>query len=1422
MHRRVSIMERRLFYTEGTEEFRKSLDELAPYDREQILSKELPKIAEKWEREKYLPGDFIRDSVHCHKFSIGGVEHRLFLKVCTIHQDGIKYRVCVPIRIFPRKEEKKYNDFSQKVDDYGYNLSEDTMSQIRDFVLNRTQKIESNLPDCPEDLERFLGELGKMMPYKFLSDTIIVYESEQFCDWVDSQDDTFLDVLHNSIYELIEKVSKGARPATAAQQCTVSVGQRKEAFWYRVQETNQIKRLLLAASASECEDIAEIEGRGTLRAYPSYILYDPPLWKDIARGRALSLPLSEEEQSKMEDIIIRRNLPVFISGRAGSGKSTMLYYLFSNYWYQLKDYRSRIIFLTYTETLRKNAERQIRCIIERMSRETNIEHFDAAGVWTLSDFLIDIIKKNAPDLLENYSKDKYLSYEKFATILRSRYDVEISPDICWHVIRTYIKGYYPDRPMCAEDYEKIPAKDKTVNLDEFKRAYEVYGWLVNKYPDYWDELDLVKIILTHDYTRNHEYYIIFCDEAQDFTRIELQLILRLSFVLRYNFSQVYNLMVPIILAGDPLQTINPTGFRPQALREAYYQLTGEMSNSSGKIKRELLCSELTCNYRSSEGITKFSNLINLIRYTLLGISPIGDPQKPWRHSADIPAFVSLARFQEITSPDDFHIVIHPKLREIIRENPDKHRSVSALLNADQPNLWTPLEIKGLEQDCVIVYGFGEVLQQILPKKLSSKRVTLAESDFRHAICEHVQREDSTELRIQLEYFFSNLYVAVTRAVKRLFVVDSEEGRRILWDLLLSEDSWSEMLPEDKNGTNAWADKTNYQELVVEDQLSVKPIDPEREAEKYYNLWREERNPDYCTRAIKWYRKVRKDKIANELQAELYEYEERWEEAAQAHEKAGNQSKAAVCWLRAGDWKQAKRVADSCHEKTLALDWIREWTEIRENLEQRLSSLSDREQDQWVAEVFTSWLDRTLGHLAQMSGHDRQAARPETKRLIQDAQSRLRPKARRYLREKLLREHEQLLKDLGLVREIVEKLGEDYWQNKEFKKYVELAEDHDLKDDEERLLWAKASCEGASEGLRWLIGQGRRSLAARFWKDNGRPWIDEVTELSVDLAKQGEVRDALYAAAKGNHFEYLSEILSMKQIKREDIVSALQELMGGLREADSDEILLPLLFVSLQLRSRDETFELVQLAVSRDIPVAEVAEYVDATGAHGFLVDTIKKKAVKTADEASLISALDVATYLLDVLSLTNKLETMKIEKDLRGYLSELNRVTKRLANQLSGEAEIVAEKIDSLYKAIQVYNFSEPRRAAILRDWDELRQEVRAIKRQNRTESGEAKVLKGDECGYRVVISETQSVSSGEDDKAYFFAFTDTPIVVRLLKSERRLLCVNRDTGDSKSFFRSVKGKKEEPLWEIGVIRIVNNEGTIVLNGEQVMTVSVV
>jgi len=303
-----------------------------------------------------------------------------------------------------------------------------------------------------------------------------------------------------------------------------------------------------------------------------------------------------------------------------------------------------------------------------------------------------------------------------------------------------------------------------------------------------------------------------------------------------------------------------------------------------------------------------------------------------------------------------------------------------------------------------------------------------------------------------------------------------------------------------------------------------------------------------------------------------------------------------------------------------------------------------------------------------------------------------------------------------------------------------------------------------------------------------------------------------------HFNFFAcDALNTNGFRRDGIPYARQLL-----DSLSEGVLLPLLFLSLLIESRDETFEMLQSAISRNMPATEIAKYVNEAGAHRFLIDVVSIKIEKITDETSLISGLNIVAYLLDVLSSTSIPEPTKTDKDLMNCLQKLFKKVKNIVDQPGTEIGMVAEKINHLYSAVQTYNFSEPRQAAILRDWERLHQEITAIKRQNRTESGEGKVLKGDECAYKVIISKTQSVSSGEDDKAYFFAFTDTPIVVRLLKSERRLLCVNRDTGDSKSFFRSVKGKKDEPLWEIGVIRIVNKEATIVLNGEQVMTVSVV
>ena len=121
----------------------------------------------------------------------------------------------------------------------------------------------------------------------------------------------------------------------------------------------------------------------------------------------------------------------------------------------------------------------------------------------------------------------------------------------------------------------------------------------------------------------------------------------------------------------------------------------------------------------------------------------------------------------------------------------------------------------------------------------------------------------------------------------------------------------------------------------------------------------------------------------------------------------------------------------CREKKPILDWIRKWTEIRQELEQHLLSSSESEQAKWVAGAFTDWLDLTLDKFQEMSGHERGAVRREVRRLFQEAQRRMRSEACRNLREKLLRGYKQLLKEVGLEIELVNKLREDYWQNKNY-------------------------------------------------------------------------------------------------------------------------------------------------------------------------------------------------------------------------------------------------------------------------------------------------------------------------------------------------------------------------------------------------------
>ena len=220
---------------------------------------------------------------------------------------------------------------------------------------------------------------------------------------------------------------------------------------------------------------------------------------------------------------------------------------------------------------------------------------------------------------------------------------DIGPELVWHAIRTFIKGMQDESgtEVDPEFYNIELARDsKSISDVTFKLIYEkVWKWyseLCVK-EEYWDDQDLVRSVLQHSAEdKLSRYPAVFCDEAQDFTKIELELIERLSLYSDRTLPSSHLAKhVPFAFAGDPFQTLNPTGFNWSAMQASFHDNIAQQIDGSGKL--EFNFQELSFNYRSSEQIVKLANLIQLLRAVLLDIKGL-HPQQCWKREEIASAF----------------------------------------------------------------------------------------------------------------------------------------------------------------------------------------------------------------------------------------------------------------------------------------------------------------------------------------------------------------------------------------------------------------------------------------------------------------------------------------------------------------------------------------------------------------------------------------------------------------------------------------------------------------------------------------------------------------------------------------------------------------------------------------------------------------
>lgn len=625
------------------------------------------------------------------------------------------------------------------------------------------------------------------------------------------------------------------------------------------------------------------------RGYPSTIFKvvdGLKRWKEvqIASNRS-NLALSPEQVSFLNKI----EFPKFINGQAGSGKSEMLMYMFSELHFrkELEEFSGDPIFLTENNELLERAKNdaEIKLLFNARYQDYGLRVSDIRSYFfTFKDFLREKFIDEDDEVFDIVCMDeKYINFYRFKKLYEESYLKEkikkIYPaELAWFVINTFIRGYSIGKEEYdLDDFNKLARRDKSFITDEiFKGIYSevyipFYQKLINK-EGYWDRLYLIRYIFNkyNNIPKDKKVTVILCDEAQDFTRLELQFLLRLSIYSEYDVEVLGQ--APISFAGDPFQTVNPTGFNLAQINRLF---SGELLETYDIDAQESFVYSLFNNYRSTPEIVNLANTIQFIRYKFLDHSELDRAQISRRLSSKkIPVLIKLEKV------DHKNLLEKTSLQVFISacdngEETDYVRNDDVL--SDQVVLKSASLSKGNEYDNVVIYKFGQsfchefgnnFLRQILSGGIEFSEL-------------------NPGLQFRLSFFFNKLYVAVTRAKEEIIILDTDLGCQSFWNELKNENYF--ILDEKSN----WGD-LKLPELFIEADLAILSVSSLEEA--YNNAQSEieqgeiHRDSEKMILASKWLQKINSDSKYDNLitycHARAYEYKDDLIRAGDAFSSCG--------------------------------------------------------------------------------------------------------------------------------------------------------------------------------------------------------------------------------------------------------------------------------------------------------------------------------------------------------------------------------------------------------------------------------------------------------------------------------------------------------------------------------------------------------
>lgn len=884
-------------------------------------------------------------------------------------------------------------------------LSVPSEEESRSIHAELTKTTPPSLPSPPNE-EELMWLYSVLREEKTEKDELLVLETEA---WVKKMRSPSMRDFLALYHQLLEQIDLTKLPPSGSNTDFREYWDEKRRRGFAYVYKPEHHRLLILEPLEKSDDVSALVKRHILqltntndqphelsrlaaRSYPYLMVLDQDTWLAIQKDEEANLALSPEEADLLESIRstgIKGELgyPLFINGRAGSGKSTMLQYLAADYIDFALRRRTQLqpIYMTCSRDLLQRARQTVMGLLtthhERLLKEKHDplrvkEILDRTFV-VFHDYLYSLLpsqmrQKLSPKQFVNYPEFRRLWEKDFAKRPEARH---ISMDLAWHTIRSYIKGM---RSACGdeltpEEFAALPKKQRSVSVDSYEAIYRHVwdSWYKRLCEDgeYWDDQDLAASLLEAGAIKQVAHAAIFCDEAQDFTPIELELILQMSVFSRRSLQPEQMKRVPFVFAGDPLQTVNPTGFRWSAVQADFHDRFCAVLDPRRRARVEINYKELKFNYRSNPGIVKFCNLIQLMRAALVGGEGI-QPQEAWWVEAPVqPVWFTVDNAQtkdQLQKRSEIVKIINCEEGE--ETNYASQDSLLKTLGQEREgifqNILGPMRAKGLEFPAVTLYRFGEK-----PPK-----------EFGRLLTGDIDVHDDPEARLPYEYFLNRLYVAASRAKGRLSVIDSRDAIDNFWRFATDADMIDALVVR-TGGKDLWKDKITFLVEGREGDWKGERIDPHEQAREYENQGKRKRDSYLLRQAALAYRSAGEELKAGKCLALAFEFENKLEDAGKKYEELGLHNDAfrcywegqhlkAICSLtahvpalasrpesRAADFVEQTHGVPAAFlsiilESTASEEWVRDvandatWRHVFSKLVERLSKVNENATIQW--------------------------------------------------------------------------------------------------------------------------------------------------------------------------------------------------------------------------------------------------------------------------------------------------------------------------------------------------------------------------------------------------------------------------------------------------------------------------------------------